>query len=298
MSKASRIWRASEYGTGALHNSQPPSHSLLGQFSIRFTKTSDDPTTGVHLSSASWAPLIERHQFVPVVEHRDKATKLIYSAKITGLNELGPFLMRNEWYGDKRDLIKWPTLLHLAQREGIGRIFQIAMCTDTEPVYPEIMALDGQVVLPQDVTEHVADHFHNHNDLNGIAALGGHFGIEIEVWMEEFTHAGRDDYFAGIDNEILMAEIPTLWFFDPDTGIEPPSGANKKHLKLTELANAFALIHPGDYLACYQHAWRAENWQMLAVQRLSQQLHMQGNQVEVFTSDYANDVMIMAVTPG
>ena len=206
--------------------------------------------------------------------------------------------MRNEWYGDKRDLIKWPTLLHIAQRQGIGRIFQIAMRTDGEPAYPEIIPLGGQVaVVHQDMTAHVVDHFHHHNDLNGIAAVGGHFDVEIEVLPDEFTHAGRDDYFAGVNNTIQMSEIATLWFFDPDTGIEPPSGANQKHLKLTELSNAFELINPGDYLACYQHAWRAENWQMLAVRRLSQHLHIQENLVEVFTSDYARDVIILAVTP-
>ena len=92
--------------------------------------------------------------------------------------------MRNEWYGDKRDFLKWPSLLHLAQREGIKRIFQVAMCTDAGPAYPEIATLDGEIVQCRAMTAQVSDHFHHHNDLRGIAALGEHLGIDIEVWEE------------------------------------------------------------------------------------------------------------------
>ena len=168
--------------------------------------------------------------------------------------------MRNEWYGDKRDFLKWPSLLHLAQREGIGRIFQVAMCTDTGPAYPEITTLDGAIVQCQTVAAQVADHFHRHNDLNGIAALGEHLGIDIEVWPDQFTHATRGRYFARVLAEIQASETRTVWFFDPDTGIEPPNGATKKHVKLQELRGAFDKIQSGDYLACYQHSRRELDW--------------------------------------
>ena len=203
--------------------------------------------------------------------------------------------MRNEWYGDKRDFIKWPTLLHLANRQGIARIFQVAMKTDAEPPDPAITTLNGAIVNCANITALVADHFHRHNDLNGFRAVGEDFGINIVVWLGIFTHASRDRYFANIFAEIQEHECPTVWFFDPDTGIEPPSGANSTHVRLAELANAFQLIPEGDYLACYQHSWREENWQCQARTRLSQQLNVDVNEVEVFTSAYAHDVIILAV---
>ena len=203
--------------------------------------------------------------------------------------------MRNEWYGDKRDFLKWPTLLYLANREGIRQIFQVAMRTDAEPPYPPITTLNGERVNCENFTEQVSNHFHQHNDLNGIRAVGEHFGIDIVVWPETFTHANRSGYFANILAEIQKYECPTIWFFDPDTGIEPPSGANRTHVRLSELANAFQLIPEGDYLASYQHAWREENWQSQARTRLSQKLNVGVSGVEVFTSDYANDVIILAV---
>ena len=204
--------------------------------------------------------------------------------------------MRNEWYGDKRDFLKWPALLSLARRQNIARIFQVAMCTDAGPTYPQINTLNGQIVECQDVSRHVADHFHRHNDLNGIKAVGEHFGIDIEIWLEQFTHATRVEYFAGVLKEIRESTARTVWFFDPDTGIEPlKSAANKTHVRLLEISDAFELLRPGDYLACYQHAWHQQDWATQARARLSKQLVIDENEVEVLMSDYANDVIILTV---
>ena len=206
--------------------------------------------------------------------------------------------MRNEWYGDKRDFLKWPTLLYLAKREGIRRIFHVAMRTDTKPTCPVITCLNGARVNCEDITVQVADHFHQHNDLNGIKAVGKHFGVDIVVRSEAFTHANRGGYFAKILAEIQKHQCPTVWFFDPDTGIEPQkSRANHKHVKLAELSNAFQRIPGGDYLACYQHAPRGkkQGWQKQPRLRLSQQLGVDETEVEVFVTDYAKDVIILAV---
>ena len=35
--------------------------------------------------------------------------------------------MRDQWYGDKRDMVKWAALLHLAQRERLSAILQVAL---------------------------------------------------------------------------------------------------------------------------------------------------------------------------
>ena len=203
--------------------------------------------------------------------------------------------MRNEWYGDKRDFLKWPSLLHLAQREGTRRIFQIAMCTDAGPAYPEITTLDGRIVQCQAVTILVADHFHHHNDLRGITALGEHLGINIVVWSYPFTHAIRGRYFARVFAEIQTSETRTVWFFDPDTGIETRTQDDAKHVRLQELADALEAMQPGDWLVCYQHAPREPDWRISARTRLAEQLGIAENRVEVFTSDYASDVIILAV---
>ena len=203
--------------------------------------------------------------------------------------------VRNEWYGDKRDFLKWPSVLHLAQREGIRRIVQIAMYTDPGPADPGITTLDGDIVQCQAVAAQVAGHFHRHNNLNGIAALGQHLGIDIEVWLEPFTHATRAGYFANVLNEIQGSTTRTIWFFDPDTGIETPTQDDARHVRLQELADAFEAMQPGDWLVCYQHARRERGWRALARTLLANQLGVDEDDVEVFMSNYANDVIVLAV---
>ena len=155
--------------------------------------------------------------------------------------------------------------------------------------------LNGQPVECQDITRHVADHFHCRNDLHGIKAVGEPFGIEIEVWVEQFTHATRGAYFDRVLSKIGSPATPTVWFFDPDTGIEPESGASGKHVRLQELSDAFKKLPPGDWLVCYQHGKREQDWRTQARTRLSKQLGRHESKVEVFTSDYPKDAIILAV---
>ena len=204
--------------------------------------------------------------------------------------------MRNEWYGDKRDLVKWQSLLYIARREGIKRVCQIAMCTDGQPKTLAIRALDGALVGDPDVRKQVNDHFRLYNNLELIRCLGRRFGIDIHVRLDPFAHATRHRYFIDVLKEIRTSTLQTVWFFDPDTGIEPEgSPPNEKHVKLSELADAFRPLPTGDYLACYQHSWRALGWQNNARARLAKRLGKCQNELEVFTSDDASDVIILAV---
>ena len=204
--------------------------------------------------------------------------------------------MRNEWYGDERDLVKWQSLLYIARREGIERVCQIAMCIDAGPRNLVIRHLDGETVECQDVREQVNDHFHRHNNLEQTRSLGQVFGIDIHVRLDPFTHATRRQYFEDVLQEIEDSTLRTVWFFDPDTGIEPEHGApNEKHVKLSELAAAFESLPTGHYLACYRHSWRAPEWQNNARARLAKKLKKCINELEVFTSNDALDVIILAV---
>jgi len=65
--------------------------------------------------------------------------------------------MRAEWYGDKRDLIKWGCLLALAKRRQANKIFQIAFCTETDWPKLQIGKDDDAVDLPECVRKHFRD---------------------------------------------------------------------------------------------------------------------------------------------
>ena len=203
--------------------------------------------------------------------------------------------MRNEWFSDKRDHLKWSSLLLLGQREGINRVVQVAMWSDQRPLDFRIHSTKGPLDGYQDVAAHVAGFFHRHNDLSSIKALGAPLGVTIEVCLGPFAHATRAEYFTEIAERIRTSDVPTIWFFDPNTGIEPAGGPSVRHVREKELRQAFDKLPRGDFLVVYQHSWHVTDWQECARKRFSLACNVPDNQVEVFTSPDAKDVIILAV---
>ena len=120
--------------------------------------------------------------------------------------------MRNEWYGDKKDVVKWSSLLCLAKRKGIKHIFYVAMCTDAK----QNVRNEGN---PYERA--AAEFFDRHKDLRRIKELGMGHGIRIRVWMKQFSNEGRSDYFREVHKKMRASKRRTVWFFDPDTGVQP-----------------------------------------------------------------------------
>jgi hypothetical protein len=60
--------------------------------------------------------------------------------------------MRNQWYGDNRDLVKWGVLLELARRHRAKHILQVLYL---RPTTWELLEIDGeQVELATAVVQH------------------------------------------------------------------------------------------------------------------------------------------------
>ena len=157
--------------------------------------------------------------------------------------------MRNEWFGDKRDHLKWTSLLLLARREEIAHIVQVAVWTDPLPLNVAMLTVENLTDAGPNVAILVADFFHQHNHLANIRPLGRQLGITIDVMLQPFDHATRAAYFAQVVERIRESEERTIWFFDPDTGIEPATRPSDKHVLEQELAQAFDAMPPGDFLA-------------------------------------------------
>jgi hypothetical protein len=54
--------------------------------------------------------------------------------------------LRDTWYGDKRDLVKWGTLAHIAQREALDLIVQVPYlrCGERAPLHTSAGAVEIQ----------------------------------------------------------------------------------------------------------------------------------------------------------
>ena len=59
--------------------------------------------------------------------------------------------MKDIWYGDEGDVVKWSVLLHLARSEGLRLIVQVAFFRHEEPA---LETPDCEVDIPDEVWEH------------------------------------------------------------------------------------------------------------------------------------------------
>jgi hypothetical protein len=144
--------------------------------------------------------------------------------------------MKNQYFGDTRDLFKYDLALHCMQSTGLHRFTFIPMLT------PDDGSADGRLV-----------------DLG--KARAGSRNLPLVEFLESCTREGRRDvreldrFFEGMEEELLTwgrvleedrrlqywTDLPRGWLddavvmVDPDNGLEVPSGRGVKWLRYDEL---------------------------------------------------------------
>ena len=151
--------------------------------------------------------------------------------------------MRDQWYSDKRDLVKWSVLLLLAEKCNAVRIIQIACYNASD--YGKIEIDDEQYAMP----EEVISHFRNIGKISGLTTRP-----KITIFDAAFEQRDRNSYFEAAKN--LMASFNKeccIVFLDPDTGLEPKGKADEKHVLERDLKVIWDALPKGWMLVFYQH---------------------------------------------
>ncbi|SHK16761.1 hypothetical protein SAMN02745216_03002 [Desulfatibacillum alkenivorans DSM 16219] len=159
--------------------------------------------------------------------------------------------MRNQWYGDGRDLIKWGTLISIAQSQNFTKIIQVAYFRP-DSQRPIIKSNNSLIEIP----DSVYNHFRNIND---IKRLSWFTGIDIEVIDDLYDKRKRMDYTEKMLPRITGNNGPLLVFLDPDTGLAVKNPGNK-HVTVEEVATIWNALKPSDCLVLYQHSFRDTDW--------------------------------------
>ena len=149
--------------------------------------------------------------------------------------------MRDKWYSDNRDLVKWGVLLQLAELHNTATILQVAYYRSTPWGSIEI---DGCAYsLPLEVV----NHFRN---INNIATLRSNARVRV---LDAPCH-DRAQYLQCILMEIQkLPKDPAIVFLDPDTGLQPGGRASLQHVLESELREIWHALRRGDLLVFYQH---------------------------------------------
>ena len=193
--------------------------------------------------------------------------------------------MRDSWYGDNRDLVKWSALVYLARREAVSAILHVAMYRPGSAPAP-LATAHGKVDPPAEVFRHF-------RDLDDIQRLGVATGLAIEVVKEPFTD--RIAYFGRVCERVRAPRGGSLLvLLDPDVGLAPEIHG-PEHVTSTEVAAVFAALRSGDLLVCYQHARRQKDWRGRARRAFANAPGLPSFEVEVLQSEVARDVLLLAV---
>ena len=148
--------------------------------------------------------------------------------------------MRDQWYADTRDLVKWGVLFTLAADYKIGRILQVAYARPSAFPTLQIDGKDRQ--LPESVVRHL-------RNISNITTISD--GPEVEVIGDPFDN--RAEYLATVISAVRQTDRGRrIVFLDPDTGLAP-TRPGWEHVLDAELAAIWAALPAGHLLVFYQH---------------------------------------------
>lgn len=159
--------------------------------------------------------------------------------------------MRDGWYSDDRDLVKWGALAYLVGRERLRSVVQVAMYRASKR--PTLETGSGEIAI----SEHVWTHF---RDVRAIEALGRAAGFHVSIIDAPFASRNRAAYFETVAAELRSMPDGKAVLLDPDTGFEPTT-PSANHVTLADIQTTWDTLAEGDWLLLYQHRWRRTNWQ-------------------------------------
>jgi hypothetical protein len=159
--------------------------------------------------------------------------------------------MRDKWYADNRDLLKWATLTHIAHTQNMQTIVQVPYWQPDN--FRPHFDFRGEH-LP--VSDEVWGFFRN---IHHITGLSPQTAVSIDVIAAQFYPNQRENYIAEVYAQIEVSSRPLLLFLDPDTGLQPEK-CSPKHTSVEEIEKFWSCLKPHEWLILYQHARRTAGW--------------------------------------
>ncbi len=151
--------------------------------------------------------------------------------------------MRDCWYADKRDLVKWGVLTVLAKKYEATDVLQIAYCNPSE--YSQIEVDGEKYSIPDEVLSHF-------RDIKKVKNITG--PAKVSVFDLPFFKSDRAEYHEAVSRYIQShSKKRTIVFLDPDTGLEPNGKADYKHVLNEEVRTVWDLLPENWLIVIYQH---------------------------------------------
>ena len=148
--------------------------------------------------------------------------------------------MKDIWYGDNRDLIKWSVLLHLVRKYNAKKILQIAYYRKSDF---KSFEMDG---VNHRIPEEIINHFRRIKNIET---------LKLEVPIHVFNNV-LNDRRVYVEESLkfikLFQDSNTVVFLDPDTGLAPRR-PGPQHVLESEAKTIYNNLIKGDVFVFYQH---------------------------------------------
>lgn len=161
--------------------------------------------------------------------------------------------MKNQYFGDNKDLFTCDLIMHIMQAGLVGHFTFIPMLTSNDGTgHGEKCSRDKanagtkNVELVNFLDECVKE---GRRNIRQLESFFGEYAIGIKIYEKEFTHESRQEYFEQIGDGLLS---DSLIFVDPDVGleVERPGGG---HVLFGEVEDLYQRMDEGSILMIYQY---------------------------------------------
>lgn len=193
--------------------------------------------------------------------------------------------MRDIWYADNRDILKWSGIVHLCSKKGIKGILWVPYYRKQQQ-WPELVFDKADISPPEKVIKHF-------RDIEDIHRLALTTGLNIKVIKEEFSHDARTGYHRHVCKMIRQMNEQKIVFLDPDVGLAPTK-AKTEHVKHDEIRVIWRLLKPRNFLAFYQHRFRSRDGVEIRRKQLAEVCEVKESQVRTWLAKQGVKDLAMA----
>jgi len=195
--------------------------------------------------------------------------------------------MREHWFSDHRDLIKWSVLLHLSRQHSLKAIVWVPYLR-TEVSRPSFFYTQDHTNQLIRVQDNVWRFF---RDMSRVRHLVEQENIKLRFVKEDFKSRNRRGYSSIIQGCLQDCDHPLLLFLDPDTGLAV-NRVNAEHVSGEDVRAAWSFLKRNNWLVLYQHSWRNAEWLDIARSRFAELCD--GTPIDIARSqEVANDVAFL-----
>ena len=171
--------------------------------------------------------------------------------------------MKNQYFGDNRDLFKYDLILDIIQAGLVSHFSFIPMLTGLDDTKHGGKINRSKAKTGTENKELVsfldecvqADR----RDIEQLRRFFKGKDIPTTIYGKDFSYAGRRQYFEQIGDELLAK---SLIFVDPDIGLEV-ARSTEKHILFREVDNLYRRMDESSILMIYQHFPREDHHEYL-----------------------------------